>query len=138
LFFHDFTEIAISNIIFAILTPRLCALLLGNYVLNVRFPLGIFAIKSLATKSFRKPKTNRRVIKKLAKVGRKPTVDRSYAEDEYVEKWLVGLADSTKNDYVKNFKEWLDFIEMTPTEQINRRIADLTNTMMFSHKPSIS
>lgn len=36
----------------------------------------------------------------LANAGRKPYVDRTYVKDEYVQKWLVGLAEKTKNKVV--------------------------------------
>ena len=66
---------------------------------------------------------NTEVIK-LAKAGRKPYLDHSYAKDEFVQKWLVGLAEKTKRNYVFGFKNWLDFIDMTPNAQIKQRIQD--------------
>jgi integrase len=75
----------------------------------------------------------------LAKAGRKPYLDRSYFKDEYVQKWLVGLAEKTKRNYLFGFKDWLDFIQMSPTEQIKLRIKqtiseDLTERTHFENK----
>jgi integrase len=75
----------------------------------------------------------------LAKAGRKPYLDHSYYKDEFVQKWLVGLAEKTKRNYLFGFKDWLDFIDMTPTEQIKQRIQDtisqdLTQRTYFESK----
>jgi len=56
--------------------------------------------------------------------GRTPFVDRTYEKDEFVQKWLIGLSPRTKENYLKEFKKWLDFIQMTPTQQIKKRIKD--------------
>jgi integrase len=47
--------------------------------------------------------------------------------DKYVESWLTGLSGSTKNNYLKDWSKWLDFIKMSPTEQIEKRLRDLTS-----------
>jgi integrase len=47
--------------------------------------------------------------------------------DKYVNSWLTGLAESTKKNYLKDFSKWLDFIGMTPTQQIEKRLKDLTS-----------
>ncbi len=60
----------------------------------------------------------------MAKAGRKAYLDHSYAKDEFVQKWLVGLAEKTKRNYIFGFKDWLDFIDMTSTAQIKQRIQD--------------
>ena len=60
----------------------------------------------------------------MAKAGRKAYLDHSYYNDEFVQKWLVGLAEKTKRNYLFGFKDWLDFIQMTPSEQIKQRIQD--------------
>jgi hypothetical protein len=78
-------------------------------------------------------------VRVMTKVGRKPFIDRSYAEDEYVKAWLVGLAEKTKDGYVKSFHEWLTFIEMTPKEQISMRArhmasSDLRERQHFENK----
>lgn len=54
-------------------------------------------------------------------------VDREYLKDEYVENWLKGLSDRTKENYSKEFKRWLDFIKLDPTQQIKRRMQNLTS-----------
>jgi site-specific recombinase XerD len=56
----------------------------------------------------------------------KKIVDRSYEQDEFFKKWLVGLSERTKENYSKEFHNWYIFINMTPTEQIKRRMHDLT------------
>lgn len=66
-------------------------------------------------------------MKNLAKRGRKAYLDHSYVNDEYVQKWLVGLAEKTKRNYLFGFKDWLDFIDMSPTQQIKHRIWDITS-----------
>jgi integrase len=47
--------------------------------------------------------------------------------DKYVESWLTGLSESTKKNYLKDWSKWLDFIQMSPTEQIEKRLRDLTS-----------
>lgn len=63
----------------------------------------------------------------MAKAGRKPFINRDYTEDEYFKRWMVGLSDKTKRSYNFAFKDWLDFIGMTPTEQILKRGKDSIN-----------
>ena len=75
----------------------------------------------------------------MAKAGRKAYLDHSYTKDEFVQKWLVGLAEKTKRNYIFGFKDWLDFIDMTPTAQIKQRIQDtisqdLTQRTHFENK----
>jgi integrase len=60
----------------------------------------------------------------MATRGRKPFINRDYVKDTYVQKWLVGLAEKTKANYIKNLPEWLTFIGMTPTAQIQKRMKD--------------
>ena len=60
----------------------------------------------------------------LVNAGRKPYLDHSYIKDEFVQKWLVGLSERTKRNYLFGFKSWLDFINATPSEQIKQRIQD--------------
>jgi len=63
----------------------------------------------------------------MAKAGRKPFINRDYIQDEYFKRWMVGLSDKTKRSYNFAFKEWLDFIGMSPTEQILKRGRDVIN-----------
>lgn len=61
----------------------------------------------------------------MRKRGRPITVNRDYVNDAYVKKWLTGLSKNTANNYVRQFKAWLDFMKMSPTEQIEKRMRDL-------------
>jgi len=54
-------------------------------------------------------------------------IDRSYEKDQYVQTWIKGLADRTKENYLNEFRAWLDFIQMSSTEQIKRRMQNLTS-----------
>jgi integrase len=56
----------------------------------------------------------------------KKILDKPYEKDEYFKKWLVGLSPRTKKNYSNEFHEWYAFIDMTPTEQIKKRMQDLT------------
>jgi integrase len=48
--------------------------------------------------------------------------------DIYVKRWLTGLDEGTKEGYLGLIKDWYTFIAMSPTEQINKRMHDLTST----------
>ena len=48
--------------------------------------------------------------------------------DTYIKRWLSGLSKGTKKTYPKLLEDWLTFIGMTPTEQINKRMHDLIST----------
>jgi len=56
----------------------------------------------------------------------KKILDRPYEKDEFFKKWLVGLSPRTKENYSNDFHDWYIFIGMTPTEQIKKRMHDLT------------
>jgi hypothetical protein len=56
----------------------------------------------------------------------KKILDKPYEKDEFFKKWLVGLSPRTKKNYSNEFHEWFIFIDMTPTEQIKKRMHDLT------------
>lgn len=77
---------------------------------------------------FTKEKPQQNNSKTVKMRGRPRTVDRSYENDPYVQKWFVGLDKTTKGNYLRQFKEWLDFIKMSPTEQIEKRIKDMNST----------
>ena len=49
------------------------------------------------------------------------------ATTDYIQNWLTGLSDSTKKNYLKDFKLWLNFIKLTPEEQIKKRMENLTS-----------
>jgi hypothetical protein len=48
-------------------------------------------------------------------------------QPDYIKDWLVGIAETTKPKYLRHFAIWEKFIKMTPTEQINKRVEDLTS-----------
>lgn len=48
--------------------------------------------------------------------------------DTYVIRWLTGLSPKTKENYPLLIGDWLTFIGMNPTEQIQKRMHDLTST----------
>lgn len=54
-------------------------------------------------------------------------VNANIENDQYVQQWLTGLSDRTKSNYLIQFKAWNTFVCMTPTEQIKKRIDDLTS-----------
>lgn len=49
----------------------------------------------------------------------------TWENDKYVVKWFSEISERTKENVKKPFEEWLKFIEMSPTEQIERRVEDL-------------
>ena len=59
--------------------------------------------------------------------GRPVTNDYSWMDDKYVQRWLAGLAPKSQNNYKKQFGDVLDFLKMTPTEIIEKRVKDLTS-----------
>ena len=56
----------------------------------------------------------------------KNKVERPYEKDEYFKKWLVGLSPRTKKNYAEEFNDWYVFVGLSPTEQIKKRMHDLT------------
>ena len=56
----------------------------------------------------------------------KKRIEKPYEKDEFFKKWLVGLSDRTKENYTQNIEQWIVFVGMTPTEQIQKRMHDLT------------
>ena len=57
----------------------------------------------------------------------KKIIDRNFEQDQYFQKWLIGLSPRTKINYANDFPNWLTFINMTPTEQIRKRMHNLTS-----------
>ncbi len=49
-----------------------------------------------------------------------------YEKDEFFRKWLVGLSERTKENYTNQIRGWMLFIGISPTEQIKKRMHDLT------------
>ena len=56
----------------------------------------------------------------------KKILDRAYEQDEFFKRWLVGLSERTKQNYSNEIHGWIVFVDMTPTEQIKKRMHDLT------------
>lgn len=48
-------------------------------------------------------------------------------KDKYIENWLSGLSERTKENYLREFPQWLEFIKLSPIEQIEKRLKDLTS-----------
>jgi hypothetical protein len=55
---------------------------------------------------------------------KKKSIEKPYEQDEYFKKWLVGLSPRTKENYSDDFYDWWQFIKMSPTEQIEKRLKD--------------
>jgi integrase len=60
-------------------------------------------------------------------------------KDVYVQRWLTGLSARTKENYLREFPLWVSFAKMSPTEQIEKRLQnltsqDLTERMFFERK----
>lgn len=51
--------------------------------------------------------------------------NKDFEQDQYFKAWLIGLSPRTKKNYSNDFPNWLTFIDMTPTEQIKKRMHDL-------------
>jgi len=52
----------------------------------------------------------------------------SWKDDPYVIEWLSKGGERTKQNYTENFPKWLSFIQMSPTEQIQKRFKDLQSS----------
>jgi integrase len=46
---------------------------------------------------------------------------------DYIETWLTGLSERTKENYLREFPQWENFVKMTATQQIEKRLKDLTS-----------
>lgn len=51
--------------------------------------------------------------------------NKEWLNDQYVITWFNGKAEKTIKNYKSFYPEWLEFIGMTPTEQIEKRLKDL-------------
>jgi site-specific recombinase XerD/uncharacterized coiled-coil protein SlyX len=47
--------------------------------------------------------------------------------EKYIENWLSGLSERTKINYRTEIEKWLQFIKMSPKEQIEKRASDLAS-----------
>ena len=69
----------------------------------------------------------------------KKKIVRPYEKDKFFKKWLVGLSERTKENYTQEFEGWYNFIGMSPTEQIQKRMHDLTTeNLALLHLSSLS
>jgi hypothetical protein len=64
---------------------------------------------------------------------------KEYENDKYIQSWLIGLKERTRQNYLEGFADWYEFIKMTPTQMIEKRLkdtrsADMTERMFFEHK----
>jgi integrase len=57
----------------------------------------------------------------------KKIINRDFEQDTYFQKWLIGLSPRTKHNYTIEFPNWLAFIDLSPTEQIKKRMHDLNS-----------
>src|SRR4030067_332862 len=53
--------------------------------------------------------------------------DNELLKDRFVQRWLKGLSERTKQNYIERIPYWNAFIRMTPTEQIEKRLKDITS-----------
>lgn len=53
-------------------------------------------------------------------------LNKPYEQDEFFKKWLVGLSDRTKENYTNEIHGWITFVDKSPTQQIKKRMHDLT------------
>jgi site-specific recombinase XerD len=53
---------------------------------------------------------------------------------DYIETWLKGLSKRTKINYRKEFEKWLHFINMTPEQQIQKRLEDTACTNQITRQ----
>jgi hypothetical protein len=53
-------------------------------------------------------------------------LDKPYDQDEFFKKWSLGLSKRTRENYGNGFNDWFVFIDITPAEQIKKRMHDLT------------
>jgi integrase len=51
--------------------------------------------------------------------------NKEWLNDEYVKRWLTGLKERTAQNYKERFPHWLEFIDMTPEQQIKKRMHDV-------------
>jgi integrase len=48
--------------------------------------------------------------------------------DAFVQRWLNGLSERTKQNYLERIPSWIEFIGMSPTEQIQKRLKDTASS----------
>lgn len=61
----------------------------------------------------------------MARRGRPATIIREWLTDEYAKKWLNSLGERTQKSAIKQFHHFQQFVDLTPTEMIQKRMKDL-------------
>lgn len=54
--------------------------------------------------------------------------NKEWLNDPYVIEWLNKVSERTQKNYKERYPKWLNFIQMSPTEQFQKRIKDLQST----------
>ena len=52
----------------------------------------------------------------------------SWMKDEYSKQWLNGIKKQSQRVYKNEFNQWMQFIKISPTEQVEKRIQDLQSS----------
>lgn len=52
----------------------------------------------------------------------------NWKDDPYVLEWLKKVGATTRSNYIERFPRWLRFIQMSPTDQIQKRFRDLQSS----------
>jgi hypothetical protein len=55
---------------------------------------------------------------------------KAYQDDKYIKSWLVGLSERTRLNYIEGFADWYTFMNMTPTQMIEKRLKDTSSDSM--------
>ena len=61
---------------------------------------------------------------------KKISTQKPFESDKYVQTWLTGLSDRTRKNYILHISGWLEFVGMSPTEQIEKRLKDTSSINM--------
>ena len=48
--------------------------------------------------------------------------------DAFVQRWLKGLSERTKQNYLERIPSWIEFIGISPTAQIEKRLKDTASS----------
>jgi hypothetical protein len=65
-------------------------------------------------------------------MGKKSRLEKSkaYQDDKYIQSWLVGLSERTRLNYMEGFVDFYAFMNMTPTQMIEKRLKDTRSDSM--------
>jgi site-specific recombinase XerD/regulator of replication initiation timing len=69
-----------------------------------------------------------KVLESGINIGESENYMANWKNDPYVKEWLSKVSKRTKQNYTENFPRWLAFIQMSPTEQIQKRFKDLQSS----------